>query len=99
MPNSRRGFLKTSALAAVAGAVGECDAVAADEVPATAKDLSPEQFRAKAIECLGGPWPEPCELKPKVTKTEQKEGYRLEWVSYEVEPGDRVPALVLVPDG
>jgi len=34
-----------------------------------------------------------------VTKTEQKEGYRLEWVSYEVEPGDRVPAIVIVPDG
>jgi dienelactone hydrolase len=29
----------------------------------------------------------------------QKDGYRLESVTYEVQPGDRVPAYVLVPDG
>jgi len=29
----------------------------------------------------------------------EKSGYRIEWVSYEAEPGDRVPALLLVPDG
>jgi dienelactone hydrolase len=34
-----------------------------------------------------------------VLKTEQKEGYRLEWVSYVVEPHDRVPAIILIPDG
>jgi len=32
-------------------------------------------------------------------RTEQKEGYRLDWVSYEAEPGDRVPAILIVPDG
>jgi dienelactone hydrolase len=29
----------------------------------------------------------------------QKDGYRVESVTYEVEPGDRVPAYVLIPDG
>ena len=29
----------------------------------------------------------------------QKEGYRIESLTYQVETGDRVPALLLVPDG
>ena len=69
----------------------------ADDAPATPR--SPDELRAKLLECLGGPWPEKGDLKPQVVKTEQRDGYRLEWVSYEVEPGDRVPAIVLVPDG
>lgn len=61
--------------------------------------LPAEDLRAKLLECLGGPWPEAGDLKPEVLKTEQKDGYRIEWVSYEVEPGERVPAIVIVPDG
>jgi dienelactone hydrolase len=38
-------------------------------------------------------------LNPRVAKREQRDGYRLEWLDYEVEPGDRVPAILLVPDG
>lgn len=56
-------------------------------------------FRDHLLRCLGGEWPEPCPLEPRVTKTEQKEGYRLEWVDYAVEAGDRVPAILLIPDG
>ena len=56
--------------------------------------------RKKALlACLGGPWPAPCDLKPVVREVRRCEGYRLESVTYEVEPGDRVPAYVLVPDG
>ncbi|HEX6985813.1 MAG TPA: dienelactone hydrolase family protein [Planctomycetaceae bacterium] len=61
--------------------------------------LPPEGLRAKLLECLGGPWPEPGDLRPSVEKSEQRDGYRIEWVRYEVEPGDRVPACLLVPDG
>ena len=49
-------------------------------------------FRERLLECLGGPWPEPCELKPKLRETIAKEGYRIESLTYEVEPEDRVPA-------
>ena len=56
-------------------------------------------FREKLLECLGGPWPEGGDLKPKIQKTEQKDGYRLIWLSYELEPNDRCPAILLVPDG
>jgi dienelactone hydrolase len=67
--------------------------------PKRRKPLAPDQLRAKLLECLGGPWPEPCALRAQVRRTIQKDGYRLETVSYETEPGDRVPAHVLVPDG
>lgn len=57
-------------------------------------------FRERLLEGLGGSWPEPCELKPTQTAAPiQKDGYRIESLSYEVEPGDRVPAFLLVPDG
>lgn len=56
-------------------------------------------FREKLLDCLGGPWPEPCPLNAKISETVQKDGYRIETVSYEVEPGDRVPAYLLIPDG
>ena len=58
-----------------------------------------ETLREKLVACLGGPWPEPAALRPKIRETIQKEGYRIESLSYDVEPGDRVPAMLLVPDG
>ena len=61
--------------------------------------MRPEQLRAKLLQCLGGPWPEPIPLQPKLHRVEHKDGYRIEWVSYKAEPGDRIPALLLVPDG
>jgi len=56
-------------------------------------------FRDRLLECLGGPWPEPCELKPVVRETIAKDGYRIESVTYEAEPGDAIPAYLIVPDG
>ncbi len=56
-------------------------------------------IREKLGECLGGPWPDPCDLAPRVEKRTQKDGYRIERVTYQVEPEERVPALLLVPDG
>lgn len=55
-------------------------------------------FRERLLECLGGPWPEPCDLKVEVARVEQADGFRREFLSYEVEPDDRVPAILLVPD-
>lgn len=56
-------------------------------------------FRDKLLAGLGGDWPEPCPLQPRVTESTQHDGYRIETLSYAVEPDDRVPALLLVPDG
>lgn len=96
----RRHFLQTAAVLTAGLPVASMSAMAADQSnsPRPAP-LDPPTFRAHLLACLGGPWPEGGDLKPHVLKTEPRDGYRLEWVSYEAEPGDRIPALVLVPDG
>lgn len=60
--------------------------------------MTPEQLRSQLVTCLGGPWPEPGSLNAELRETIPKDGYRIESWTYEVEPGDRVPALLLVPD-
>jgi dienelactone hydrolase len=61
--------------------------------------MEAEDLREKLLECLGGQWPEPCDLRPVIHEIMPMEGYRIESLTYEVEPGDWVPALLLVPDG
>jgi len=56
-------------------------------------------LRKKLLQCLGGPWPDPCDLKPVIRNKTQMEGYRIESLVYETEPGDPVPAFLLIPDG
>lgn len=56
-------------------------------------------FKDRLLECLGGAWPEPCPLNPKVENAEQADGFRREKISYEVEPGERIAAYLLIPDG
>lgn len=69
------------------------------EVTPPGFDMAAIDFRDRLLDGLGGDWPEPCPLNIRITQTEQKDGYRLVSLDYEVEPGDRVPALLLVPDG
>lgn len=66
-------------------------------MPTDAND-SAKSFRETLLRCLGGPWPEPCPLEPKIEREEQGDGFRRLWVRYSVEPGDRVPAILLIPD-
>jgi len=49
--------------------------------------------------CLGGPWPPPCALDAEVTVVEHPPGepFTRETVSYAAEPGERVPAFLLIP--
>jgi len=95
MTVARRTFLSGS-LAGTAMMLGMDQAA---PVRAEDKPQNPDQLRARLLECLGGPWPEPCELRPEVQETMVKDGYRIELVTYAVEPDDRVPAYVLIPDG
>ena len=62
----------------------------------TNQTLTP--LRNHLLDCLGGPFPDPCELKTIVTRTTKKDGYRIEHLTYEAEPGDPIPALLLVPN-
>jgi dienelactone hydrolase len=93
----RRAFLAQSATGAAL-----LLAVQAPVQPAASAEepmKKADRLRKKLLECLGGPWPEPCDLKPKVRETIPKDGYRIESVTYEAEPNDRIPAYVLIPDG
>jgi len=56
-------------------------------------------LKAKLLECLGGPWPSPRHLEPEWGQPIQRDGYTITRVTYQVEPNDRVPALLLIPDG
>ena len=74
---SRREFIKSTTLAA--GATALAATTQAQSKPAVTKKTEP--FRQKLLEGLGGPWPEGEDLKTKKLKTEQKDGYRLEWIT------------------
>jgi dienelactone hydrolase len=60
--------------------------------------MAPPTFRDHLLRCLGGPWPEPGPLNTAAAGITKTDGYRIETVSYEAEPGNRIPALLLVPD-
>ena len=59
---------------------------------------STDALRAHYQRCLGGPFPQPAPLLPQVRQILSKEGYRIEGVTYQVEPNERVPAFLLVPN-
>jgi dienelactone hydrolase len=61
--------------------------------------MATADFRDRLLEGLGGEWPETCPLEPRVSETIQRDGFRIEKLTYAVEPEDRVPAVLLVPDG
>ncbi len=61
--------------------------------------MATADFKDRLLAGLGGEWPEPCLLEAEVRGTSEHDGFRIESVTYAVEPGDRVPALLLVPDG
>jgi dienelactone hydrolase len=56
-------------------------------------------FRERLLAGLGGEWPAPSPLRPRLRETTHKDGYRIESLFYDAEPNDAVPALLLVPDG
>lgn len=59
---------------------------------------STDALRAHYLRCLGGPFPQPAPLLPQIRQILSKEGYRIEEVTYQVEPNERVPAFLLVPN-
>lgn len=61
--------------------------------------MSTAVFRKRLLECLGGDWPQAGPLRARLGEVIQQDGYRIESVSYEAEPHDRIPALLLIPDG
>ncbi len=60
--------------------------------------MTSEELRKHLLQCLGGLWPIPGNLQATIRETTQREGYRIEAVTYHAEPNDRIPALLLIPD-
>jgi dienelactone hydrolase len=94
----RRQFLAESslALAGLASLAGAGRTVAAEDAPHAEGG---RHARQKLLACLGGEWPDHGPLDVRLEKSEQKDGYRLERITYLVEPTERVAAYVLIPDG
>ena len=61
--------------------------------------MTADNFRDRLLAGLGGPWPEPCPLEAQLDSTIDADGYRLEKVTFAVEPQERIPACVLIPEG
>ena len=57
------------------------------------------EFRERLLAGLGGPFPEFGPLDARTFKSEKREGYELRWVTYEGEPHDTIPAILLILDG
>ena len=96
-PVLRRGFIQSSAIGLVAS--GLANSSAYNDSKKIEKMANKKELLESLIVCLGGPWPEPCSLEPKTKKIINKDGYRIEFISYRAEENDRVPAILLVPDG
>jgi dienelactone hydrolase len=94
---TRREMIGVTAAGVLSGVLSGDNASAAEYKKQDS--MSSQQQREQLVECLGGPWPDPCPLRPMLRKTISKDGYRIESVRYEVEAGDRVAAYLLVPDG
>jgi len=102
----RRTFLKQAA-ASLGTGLG-CGSLLAQNSPAPtapAAIMTPEELRARLLECLGGPWPEPGPLNVRHRETIAGDGFRIESLTYEAASGipgespDAIPALLLIPDG
>ena len=96
---NRRSFLKTNIVlgaGAFAGGMGLTQSCSENGKPS--QSASENELLNKYQECLGGPFPDQPPLNPVIREAINKDGYRIESVTYEVLPGDRIPALILIPD-
>ena len=97
----RRSFLKAQAvlgLGTLTGTAGSSKLFAAGLEAEKSHPDTPDNLRKHYLNCLGGPFPRSAPLNINTGPTMQKDGYRILTLSYETEPGDRVPAFLLVPD-
>lgn len=56
-------------------------------------------FRERLLACLGGGWPDPPPLNVRLGETEVVEGGQRIKLTYDAEPGDPIPAYLLIPAG
>ena len=101
LTNNRRTFLKSQLIFAVGACVAGAsvsDTHAAPSIPSDSANPKAEELRATYLKCLGGSFPDLAPINPQVREIIQKDGYRIESITYEGQPGNIIPALVLIPD-
>lgn len=85
------------------GVIGGSSGLGGLSVTSRSSDNNPAEsadaMRDHYLDCLGGPFPPAAPLQVQTGSTVQKDGYRIISLRYETEPGDTVPALLLIPDG
>lgn len=101
MQNKRRTFMKANIILGLGAAFWGIRTTKGS--PSSGDQLishvpAMDTLLSKYIECLGGPFPEPNPLYPRIIASLIKEGYRIDTLSYEVQEGERISALLLVPD-
>jgi len=98
---NRRSFIKSQALNGVwafaAGMVipGSCTS---SNAPENNGNLTKDDLLQKYQECLGGQFPDFVPLNTRIRETIQKDGYRIESITYDIQPDEKIPALLLIPD-
>jgi dienelactone hydrolase len=95
---SRREFLGGAALAPMLAALGPDKLLGAPADPVQPQ-VRGDEYKARLLACLGGEWPDQGPLEPITESTTPQDGYRLERVTYLVEPAERIAAYLLIPDG
>jgi dienelactone hydrolase len=98
---NRRSFLKTNAIlgmGAVTAGIATGSSCSSGHAPQESGRSSVPDLLSAYQECLGGPFPESVPLNPQLRETIKKDGYRIESITFDVQPGERIPALVLIPD-
>lgn len=98
--HNRRSFLKTNTFIGLGAIVTSIISrgCTSDNNRVNSEERVTDDLLAKYQECLGGPFPESVPLNPQARETIKKDGYRIESLTYDVQPGERIPALLLVPD-
>jgi dienelactone hydrolase len=100
MPGNRRNFLKSNVLGAIWAAFTGFPGMAASLGNRTnLAETDMKSLLNSYLQCLGGPFPEAVPLLPEIISTSRKKSYRIETVAYAVQSGERVTALLLIPDG
>jgi dienelactone hydrolase len=99
--HNRRSFIRTQVIlgaGAIASGMVLPQACISSGKPEGSGVLSTDELHVQYQNCLGGPFPETGPLLTEFRETIQKDGYRIESLTYDAQPGERIPALLLVPD-
>jgi len=61
--------------------------------------MASADFRDKLLAALGGAWPKPGPLNVKQRKVIPREGFTIHSLTFDAQPHDPIPAMLLIPDG